>query len=216
MTITGAYPQTARNTPSRKSERATYDREAVHELLDEAYLCHLGFVVDGEPRVLPTLFVRVDEIVYLHASTGSRWALAARGDGIPVCLEVSVMDALILARSQMHHSANYRAVVAHGVARLVTDKEEKLASLAALIDKVGQGRSAHTRPPNAGELAQTAVLSLPLEDVSMKSRDAGVADDAEDLDLPYWAGVVPLRTVREPAVPDAGVTVPAPDYVTVS
>ena len=210
-----AYRQTARTTTTRHGERGSYDRDAVHALLDEQLLCHLGYVVDGAPRVLPTLIVRVGETIYLHGSTGATPLLGARRspDGLPVCVTVTAMDALVLARSQFNHSANYRSMVAHGTARLVTDAETKRAVLSALVEKVGAGRSAQSRPPTTAELAATAVLALDLDEVSLKRRAAGAMDEPEDLDLPYWAGVVPLRVTAGFGIPEAGVTAPAPDYV---
>src|SRR5690349_16934030 len=160
------YLKTARTTPTRLGDRASYDRELVHSVLDEAFVCHLGFVADGEPRVLPTLHARVGDVLYLHGSTGSRPMLAARGEGMPVCVTVTLIDGLVLARSQFHHSANYRSVVAHGLARLVTGDAEKRRVLSALVEKVAPGRSTDTRPPTDRELAQTAVLALPLREVS--------------------------------------------------
>jgi RimJ/RimL family protein N-acetyltransferase/nitroimidazol reductase NimA-like FMN-containing flavoprotein (pyridoxamine 5'-phosphate oxidase superfamily) len=208
------YAPTERTVPSRYPERATYQRDIAYELLDEAYVCHLGFVVDGEPRVLPTLFARVDDTVFVHGSTAARWPLAARaGDGLPVCLTVTAIDALVLARSQFHHSANYRSLVAYGTARLVTDEAAKRAAMTALVDKIGAGRSAHTRPPTPAELAKTAVLALPLDEVSVKRRTGDVADDPPDLALPYWAGIVPMLTTPGYAEPAEGVTAPLPGYL---
>ncbi|ROT32843.1 bifunctional pyridoxamine 5'-phosphate oxidase family protein/GNAT family N-acetyltransferase [Micromonospora sp. HM5-17] len=208
------YEKTHRTTANRDRGRISYRRAAVHELLDEAYHCHLGFVVEGEPRVLPTLHVRVGETLYLHGSTGSRPLLAARGNaGVPVCIVVTALDGLVCGRAHAHHSANYRSVVAHGTARLVTDEAEKRAVLTALVEKVGRGRAADSRPPTRRELAETAVLALPLREVSMKTRTGGAADEPEDHDLPYWAGVLPLRTVRGRPEPDPGVTAPLPDYL---
>jgi len=164
--VLAAYPASALTTPSRYPERATYERAAAHEVLDGAYVCHLGFVVDGAPRVLPTLFVRVGETVYLHGSTAATPWLAARQDGgLPVAVEVTEIDALVLARSQFHHSANYRSVVAHGVARLVTDEPTKRAAMSALVDKVGAtlassklaGHGAGVSP-RAASAIDTAVL----------------------------------------------------------
>lgn len=141
------YPQTALTTPHRYPERATYDRSDAHQMLDEAYVCHLGFVVDGAPRILPTLFVRVGETVYLHGSTAATPLLAARGPaGLPVTVAVTVVDGLVLARSQFHHSANYRSLVAHGTARLVTDVATKRAAMEALVDKVGLVLAARPAP----------------------------------------------------------------------
>ncbi|MDG4823702.1 bifunctional pyridoxamine 5'-phosphate oxidase family protein/GNAT family N-acetyltransferase [Asanoa sp. WMMD1127] len=207
------YAPTARTTATRTRDRMAYDADTVHAILDEAYHCAMGFVVDGEPRVLPTLHVRVGDTLYLHGSTGSRPLLAARGDGLPVCVTVTLLDALILARSQFHHSANYRSVVAHGVATLVTDETAKRAAMTALVDKLGAGRSGETRPPTKRELAETAVLALPLREVSARQRTGGVREEDYDLDLPHWAGVLPLRLTRGLPVPDAGVAVPLPAYL---
>ncbi|WFE49696.1 bifunctional pyridoxamine 5'-phosphate oxidase family protein/GNAT family N-acetyltransferase [Micromonospora sp. WMMD1155] len=207
------YPPTARTTPHRSRDRMSYDEAAAHAVLDEAYDCALGFTVDGRPRVLPTLHVRIGDTLYLHGSTGSRPLLAARGDGLPVCVAVTLLDGLVYARSQFHHSANYRSVVAHGTARLVTDEREKLAMLTALVEKVGSGRSTDTRPPSRRELAETAVLALPLREVSVRSRSGGVREDEADLHLPHWAGVLPLRLTAGQPEPAPGVTAPLPAFL---
>jgi uncharacterized protein len=208
------FPQTARTTASRERGRISYEQATAHAILDEAYLCHLGFVVDGEPRILPTLFARVDDTVYLHGSTGSRPLLAARtGDGLPVCVTVTLLDGIVYARSHFHHSANYRSVVAHGRAGLVSDVAEKRRALAALVEKVGSGRYADSRPPTRKELAETAVLALPLSEVSVKARVGPPVDDPGDHDLPYWAGVLPLRLTPGVPEPGAGTTVPVPAYL---
>jgi uncharacterized protein len=205
------YAQTHRTTASRSRGRMAYERATAHAILDEAYHCTLGFVVDGEPRVLPTLHVRVGETLYLHGSTGSRPLLAARGPaGLPVSVAVTQLDGIVYARSHFHHSANFRSVVAHGTARLVEGDHEKRTVLAALVEKVGRGRSAQSRPPTRKELAETAVLALPLREVSVKARTGGVVDEGDDLALPYWAGVVPMRLRPGLPEPDAGVTVPVP------
>src|SRR5690606_39165836 len=136
----------------------------------EAYHCHLGIIVDGEPRILPTLHVRVDDTLYVHGSTGSGPLLAARDAGLPVCVTVTHLDGLVLARSQFHHSANYRSVVVHGRGHLVTDAVAKEQVLAALVDKLAPGRAADTRGPTRRELAETAVLAIPLTEVSVKTR----------------------------------------------
>lgn len=207
------YARTPRTTALRDRGRVGYDRQRVHAILDEAYHCALAFVVDGEPRVLPTLHVRVGETVYLHGSTGSRPLLAARHADLPVCLSVTLLDGLVYGRSQFHHSANYRSVVAHGAARAVTDPTEKLAAMTALVAKVGSGRPADSRPPTRKELAETAVLALPLREVSVKARTGGVVDEPADLSLPHWAGVLPLRQVAGRPRPDAGVTAAVPAYL---
>ncbi|MFC4996636.1 bifunctional pyridoxamine 5'-phosphate oxidase family protein/GNAT family N-acetyltransferase [Dactylosporangium cerinum] len=194
-------------------ERASYDAGLVHSVLDEAYVCHLGFVVDGEPRVLPTLHARVGDVVYLHGSTGNRALLAARDGGLPICVTVTLLDGLVLARSQFHHSANYRSVVAHGTARLVTDPQERDLAFAALVDKIVPGRAADSRPPNPKEFAQTALLALPLREVSAKVRTGDPSDDAQDMQLPHWAGVVPLTLVAGTPRSAPDTLVPVPEYL---
>ncbi|MER5454207.1 bifunctional pyridoxamine 5'-phosphate oxidase family protein/GNAT family N-acetyltransferase [Micromonospora sp. NPDC002389] len=207
------YSPTPRTTASRSRERMSYDRDAAHAVLDEAYHCALAFTVDGEPRVLPTLHVRVGDTLYLHGSTGSRPLLAARGDGLPVCVAVTLLDGLVYARSQFHHSANYRSVIAHGTAHLVTDTDRRAEVFTALMEKIGTGRAAESRPPSRRELAETALLALPLREVSVRTRTGGVRDEPADLALPHWAGVVPLRLTAGPPQPDAGVTAPVPAYL---
>ncbi|MFC9510397.1 pyridoxamine 5'-phosphate oxidase family protein [Streptomyces sp. NPDC057002] len=201
-----AYTPTDRTVPTRSPDRASFDRELVHAVLDEAYICHLGFVRDGAPVVLPTLFARVGERLYVHGSTGSR-PLRAAGQadpGLPVCLTVTHVDELVLARSAFHHSINYRSVVVHGVAHDVTDPEEKRQALDALVDHVVPGRSADSRPANKKELAATAVLRLDLDEVSAKVHTGGVDDETEDLGLPHWAGLIPVRKSYGTPIPDPG------------
>jgi nitroimidazol reductase NimA-like FMN-containing flavoprotein (pyridoxamine 5'-phosphate oxidase superfamily) len=211
---TPEFPRTDRTIPSRLRDRASYERATAYAILDEAYFCHLGFVVGGEPRVLPTLHVRVDDRLYVHGSTGARPLLAARSaEGLPVCVTVTHLDGLVLARSQFHHSANYRSAVAHGRAHLVTAEHRKRAVLVALVDKIAAGRAADSRPPTRRELAETAVLELPLTEVSVKARVGGVNDDPEDLELEHWAGVVPLRLTPGVPQPAPGVTVATPAYL---
>jgi RimJ/RimL family protein N-acetyltransferase/nitroimidazol reductase NimA-like FMN-containing flavoprotein (pyridoxamine 5'-phosphate oxidase superfamily) len=211
--VTDLYQPTARTTATRSRDRMHYERETAHAILDEAYDCSVAYVVDGEPRVLPTLHVRVDDTLYLHASTGSRLGLQAREDGVPVAVSVTLLDGIVYARSQFDHSANYRSVVAHGRASPVTDEIEKSAAMRALVERVGPGRSEDSRPPTAKELATTTVLALPLVEVSVRIRAGGVVDDPEDAALPHWAGVLPLRRVAGPPEPDAGVNGPPPAYL---
>ncbi|MFC7884583.1 pyridoxamine 5'-phosphate oxidase family protein [Streptomyces sp. NPDC057376] len=201
-----AYPPTDRTVPTRSPERASYDKELVHSILDEGYVCHLGFVRDGAPVVLPTLYGRVGERLYVHGSTGSRplRMTGAADPGLPVCLTVTHVDALVLARSAFHHSMNYRSVVVHGTAYDVTDPEEKRTALDALVDHVVPGRSRDSRPANKKELAATAVIRLDLNEVSAKLRTGGVNDEPEDLALPHWAGLVPLRKGYDAPVADPG------------
>ncbi|WP_405495242.1 pyridoxamine 5'-phosphate oxidase family protein [Streptomyces sp. NBC_00096] len=211
------YAPTDRTVPTRSRDRARYDRETVHSILDQAYLCHLGFVRDGAPVVLPTLFGRVGETLYVHGSTGSRPLLAAgKADpGLAVCLTVTHVDGLVLARSAFHHSINYRSVVVHGTAYEVTDPDERRMALDALVDHVVPGRSADSRPANARELAATAVIRLDLNEVSAKLRTGGPSDDPEDLGLPFWSGVVPVAPAYGTPVPAADLTpgTATPDYL---
>ncbi|MEU8531272.1 MULTISPECIES: pyridoxamine 5'-phosphate oxidase family protein [Streptomyces] len=211
-----AYEPTERTVPSRNRRRASYDRELVHSILDEAYVCHLGFVRDGAPVVLPTLYGRIGERLYVHGSTGSRPARMA-DPGLAVCLTVTHVDGLVLARSAFHHSINYRSVVVHGTAHQVTDPDELREALDALVDQVVPGRSYDSRPANAKELAATAVLRLDLDEVSAKVRAGGPNDEPEDLDLPHWTGVVPVATRYGAPVPADGLdpAVAVPDYLTV-
>ncbi|WP_407563418.1 pyridoxamine 5'-phosphate oxidase family protein [Streptomyces sp. 184] len=206
-TTPAAYRPTDRTVPTRSRERATYDREAVHSVLDAGYVCHLGFVRDGRPVVLPTLYARVGEQLYVHGSTGSR-PLRTTGrhedTGLPVCLTVTHVDGLVLARSAFHHSINYRSAVVHGDAYPVTDPGERTRALDAIVDHVLPGRSADSRRANAKELAKTAVIRLAIEEVSVKARTGGPNDEPEDLELPYWTGVVPVA-------PAYGAPVPADD-----
>lgn len=190
--MTASYPRTDRTSPTRNADRVSYDKAAVHAVLDEALICHVGFVVDGRPVVLPQLYARVGDVLYLHGSTGARALRTAREDGLPVCVTVTLTDGLVLARSAFHHSIDYRAVVAHGTAVPVDDPDEKAAALTALVEAVAPGRSARTRGPSRKELAATEVLRLELAEVSLKARTGGPVDDPDDLDLPHWAGVLPL------------------------
>jgi nitroimidazol reductase NimA-like FMN-containing flavoprotein (pyridoxamine 5'-phosphate oxidase superfamily) len=209
-----AYLPTPHTTPTRYRERARYDRETVHRVLDQALICHLGYVSAGRPVVLPTMHTRLDETLYLHGSTGSGPMLAARAStGLPVCVTVTVVDALVLARAAAHHSVNYRSVVVMGTAHLVEDPQQKMAVLQALVDRVLLGRAADSRAPDARELAATAVLTLDLVEVSAKVRTGGPVDDPDDAVLPHWAGIVPLTLAAGAPIPaselDPATAVPA-------
>ncbi|WP_405560013.1 pyridoxamine 5'-phosphate oxidase family protein [Streptomyces sp. NBC_01180] len=211
------YVPTARTVPTRSRERASYDRELVHSVLDEGYVCHLGFLRDGAPVVLPTLYARVGERLYVHGSTGSR-PLRAAGEADPniaVCLTVTHVDGLVLARSAFHHSINYRSVVVHGTARQVTATDERRTALDAIVEQAVPGRSHDSRPANAKELAATAVVRLDLDEVSAKVRTGGPNDEPEDLALPYWSGVVPVSRGYGAPVPsdDLDPTITLPDYL---
>jgi nitroimidazol reductase NimA-like FMN-containing flavoprotein (pyridoxamine 5'-phosphate oxidase superfamily) len=199
------YNQTRATTPSRHADRASYDAESVHQILDEALLCHVAFVADELPQVLPMLFVRLGSVVFVHSSTGAQIARkAAHEAGTEVALETTIVDALVLARSAFNHSANYRSVVVHGRAALVRDAEVKQEVLEALMEKLVPGRTAGVRGPTEAELRQTALLALPLVEVSAKIRSGPPVDEPEDLSLEHWAGLWPLRIVH-------GTPQPSPD-----
>lgn len=205
MSEPAPYRPTERTVPTRSRERASYDRELVHAILDEGYLCHLGFVRDGAPVVLPTLYTRVGERLYVHGSTGSRpLRMTDEAEpGLPVCLTVTHVDGLVLARSAFHHSINYRSVVVHGTAHAVTGDEERATALDAIVEQAVPGRAADSRRANAKELAATAVISLDLEEVSAKVRTGDPSDEPEDIGLPYWTGIVPVSTHRGTPIPAA-------------
>ncbi|MBL7489496.1 pyridoxamine 5'-phosphate oxidase family protein [Frankia sp. AgB1.9] len=199
-------------SPTRYRERFVADRAAAHAVLDEALFCHVGVVVDGRPHVLPTLHARVDDTLYVHGSSAARILATARSGPLSVCVTVSLLDGLVIARSAFHHSLNYRSVVVHGAARLVTDAEEKSRMLDALVDRVGTARSAQCRPPTAKELAATSVLAVDLAaettDVALKVRTGGPLDDEADLELGHWAGVVPVRLVAGSPEPACDLPIP--------
>jgi uncharacterized protein len=196
---TDHYRRTERTRARRLPERAAYDRATVHAILDEGFICHVGFVVDGQPFVVPTGYARVGETVYLHGSTGSRLGLRP---GMDVCVTVTLLDGLVLARSAFHHSMNYRSVMAIGRTRPVRGPEEKETALRALVEHIVPGRSDEVRGGDRRELAATAVLAVPLDEVSAKVRTGPPVDDEPDYDLPIWAGVLPLRQVADAPVPD--------------
>jgi uncharacterized protein len=212
-----AYVPTPRTTPTRYRERAGYDRDAVHAILDEALVCHLGYVSPGGPVVLPTTHARLGETLYLHGSTGSGPMLAAKAtpEGLPVCVTVTLVDGLVLARAAMHHSVNFRSVVVHGAARVVEDPAEKVRALRCLLDHIRPGRADDCRTPNPRELAATGVLAVDLVEVSAKVRTGAPVDDPEDRALPHWAGVVPLKLTAGTPVPagDLDPATPLPAYL---
>ena len=198
--IMSTFTPTARTQVKRLPKRAAYDRDTVFNILDEAFVCHVGFVADGQPFVIPTNFGRSGETIYLHGSAASRM-LRTLSEGLPVCVTVTLADGLVLARSAFHHSVNYRSVVVLGTARLVDDPSEKMEALRLFTEHIMKGRWEEIRWPTEQELKATTVLALPLEEVSAKVRTGGPIDDEEDYSLPVWAGVLPLPVV--PAVPIA-------------
>jgi nitroimidazol reductase NimA-like FMN-containing flavoprotein (pyridoxamine 5'-phosphate oxidase superfamily) len=189
--------QTDRTRVRRLAERGSFDRDLANSIIDEAYVAHVGFVVDGTPRVLPMTYGRDGEVLYLHGAVGN--AMLRASAGAEVCVTITLLDGLVLARSAFHHSMNYRSVVLLGAAQKVDDEEEKLRAFDVLVDHVLPGRSAVARPSDPSELRATLVLKLPIEEGSAKVRSGGAIDDDADLGLAVWAGVIPLRlTPGEP------------------
>jgi uncharacterized protein len=205
---------TPRTRLVREADRAVYDREAVYRILDEGFICHVGFSVDGQPFVIPTSFGRKDANLYIHGSAASRM-LRQMKEGVAVCVTVTLLDGLVLARSVFNHSMNYRSVVILGKATLVDDPEEKLAALRLLSEHILPGRWDDSRQPNERELRATSVLRVPIEEFSAKVRVGPPIDDAEDYSFPTWAGVVPLEVkVGEPiGDPKLDPTREVPPYV---
>ncbi|HYD32608.1 MAG TPA: pyridoxamine 5'-phosphate oxidase family protein [Azospirillaceae bacterium] len=196
-----AYSPTPRTQLKRLPTRGSHDRAVVHAILDEAPLCHVGFVRGGSPVVIPTTHWRMGEELFIHMANKSHM-MRELLDGAEACVTVSLIDGWVLARSAFHHSVNYRSVVVFGRPRLVTDAAEKRAAFDALIEKIAPGRSAEVRPPNEVEMRATAVLAFPLDEVSAKTRSGPPKDDAEDMTVPVWAGVVPLSLAAGTPIPD--------------
>jgi len=195
-------PQTPRTTLKRLPQRGYYDRELIEQILDEGFICHVGFAVDGQPFVIPTGYARVGDSLVIHGSQASRM-LRTLGQGIDVCVTVTLIDGLVLARSAFNHSMNYRSVVVFGRATVIEDPAAKLATLRALSEQMIPGRWDDVREPSERELQQTTVLSLPLTEASAKVRTGPPLDDEDDYERSVWAGVIPLSLVAEPPVNDA-------------
>ena len=207
------FNPTAKTTLKRLPKRGVFDRVVVHQILDEAFICHVGFVVDGQPFVIPTGYARVGDTIYIHGSAASRM-LRSLAEGIEVCVTVTLLDGLVLARTAFHHSVNYRSVMILGRATLIEDAEEKMAALKAFTEQVVQGRWDDVRWPNEQELKATSVLRLPLAEVSTKVRTGPPLDDEEDMSLPVWAGVIPLHLAASAPLtaPDLRAALVPPDY----
>ena len=199
-----ALQVTDRTRVRRHPERGVFDRAALYTILDEGFVCHVAFAVDGQPYAIPTGYARLGDALYLHGSATSRM-VRQLSSGLGVCVTVTLVDGLVLARSAFHHSMNYRSAVVLGRARLVTDRDEKYAALRAFTDQVVPGRWGEVRPITEPELKGTAVLALPIEEASVKVRTGPPLDDGDDLAWPVWAGVVPLVTTAGDLVPDAHV-----------
>lgn len=205
---------TPRTTVQRNKKRARTERDDLYAVLDAGVICHLGVLVEGTPRVVPTLYGRIDDTLYLHGSTGARSLRAALA--ADVCVTVTHLDGLVLARSVFHHSVNYRSAMIYGRARLVEDPEEQLAGLRAIVEQIAPGQWDAARRPTRKELAATAVLALSLREASVKARQGPPVDDEEDYELPVWAGVLPRRTGWGAPQPDPALRpgIDVPEHVT--
>jgi nitroimidazol reductase NimA-like FMN-containing flavoprotein (pyridoxamine 5'-phosphate oxidase superfamily) len=196
------YTPTSRTRLVREADRAVYDRESAYRILDEGFLCHVGFVADGQPFVIPTSYGRKDDSLFIHGSAASRMLRQVK-EGVPVCITVTLLDGLVLARSIFNHSMNYRSVVVLGKATLVDDPTEKIEALRLLSEHIIPGRWADSRQPNERELKATSILRVPIVEFSAKVRKGPVVDDEEDYSFPTWAGVVPLEMVAGEPVDDS-------------
>ena len=207
------FPPTSRTRVVREANRAVYDRETIYQILDAAFVCHVGFSADGQPFVIPTMFARVGDAIFLHGSAASRM-LRGLGDGLPVCITVTLIDGLVLARSVFNHSMNYRSVVTLGLATLIQEPSEKLQALRAFTEKLIPGRWNDARQPNEQELKATSILKLPLTEVSAKVRTGAVEDDTEDYALNVWAGIIPMHLVFDAPQRDdrCDPAIPTPAY----
>ena len=214
--MSGVPAPSERSTLRRLPERGSYDREVIDAILDEGWVCHVGIVVEGSPIVIPTLYARDGDSVLFHGSAASRTLRHARQEGVEVCLTVTLVDGLVLARSGFHHSMNYRSVVIFGKAVAVTDEDEKAAALDHLVDVLAPGQREAIRPMTRNEIKGTLVLRLPLDEASAKVRSGGPKDDPEDYDLPIWAGVLPIVTSYGDPITDPDLThdIPVPDHIT--
>ena len=208
------FPPTSRTRVVREANRAVYDREAIYQILDEAFVCHVGFTSGGQPFVIPTMFARVGDAIFFHGSAASRM-LRGLADELPVCITVTLVDGLVLARSVFNHSMNYRSVVALGLATPIEEPSEKLQALRAFTEKLIPGRWNDARQPNEQELKATSILKLPLAEVSAKVRTGAVEDDAEDYALKVWAGIIPMHLVVDAPQRDdrCNPAIPTPAYV---
>ena len=207
------FPQTDRTKLKRLPKRGHFDRETVYAILDEGFICHVGFAVEGQPFVIPTGYARVDDKLYIHGSQASRM-LRSLSNGLDACVTVTIVDGLVLARSAFHHSMNYRSVLVFGHATVVDDSKEKYDALVALSEHIVRGRWADVREPNEQEMVQTTVLCLPIEEASAKIRTGPPLDDEADYALPMWAGIIPLKLIAEQPINDPRLSaeIPIPEY----
>ena len=208
------FTKVDRNRIQRLPKRGHYDRETVYRILDEALICHVGFVEKGQPYVIPTNFARMDDTIVLHGAKASR-LLKRIEAGHPICVEATIVDGLVLARAVFHHSMNYRSVVLFGKGRLLEEEQEKLAALKAITNHLIPGRWAEVRPPNRKEMNATRVVSIKITDASAKVRVGAPIDEQDDYALPVWAGVLPLQEAPLSPVRDEILAedIPVPEYI---
>lgn len=208
------FTQTEKNRIKRLPKRGHYDRETIYRILDEALICHVGFVEEGQPYVIPTNFARMEDSLILHGARASRLLKHVEA-GHPVCVEATIVDGLVLARSVFHHSINYRSVVLFGKGRPVEDEGEKLSALKAVTEHILPGRWQEARLPNSKELNATRVVAIRIDEASAKVRMGPPVDEEEDYGMPVWAGVLPLREQPQPPVRDELLAedLPLPDYI---
>lgn len=205
---------TQRTRVVREPQRGVYDRDVVNRILDEGFICHVGFSVDGQPFVIPTSYGRHEDVLYIHGSAASRMLRNVSG-GIPMCVTVTLLDGLVLARSIFNHSMNYRSVVVLGKGIAIEDREEKLNALRSLSEHIIPGRWNEIRQPNEKEMKATTILRVPIQEFSAKVREGPVVDDEEDYAFPVWAGVLPLKVVTGEPINDSRLDekIPIPEYV---
>jgi len=207
-------PPTQRTRVIREPQRGVYDRDVANRILDEGFICHVGFSIDGQPFVIPTSYVRHEDVLYIHGSAASRMLRNVSG-GIPMCVTVTLLDGLVLARSIFNHSMNYRSVVVLGTGTAIEDREEKLSALRLLSEHIVPGRWDEIRQPNEKELKATTILRVPIQEFSAKVREGPVVDDEEDYVFPVWAGVLPLNVVPGEPIADSRLAddIGVPDYI---
>lgn len=208
------FPKTERNQVRRIAKRGKYDRKTIYKILDEGFVCHAGFVVEGQPFIIPTLYARSGDSIFIHGSAVSRM-LKNLSEGVKVCVSVTLVDGLVLARSAFHHSINYRSVVVFGTGRLIESDEEKLSALKTISENALPGRFEDSRPPTQKELNVTSVIKIEIEEASAKIREGDPIDDDKDYDLDFWAGVLPIETRFGEPIADAKLDeeIELPDYL---
>lgn len=208
------FTKSPRSKLERSPKRGSYDQESIFRIIDAAPICHVGFSMGGQPFVIPTIHARQDDVLFFHGSTQSR-LIQAIASGQPICATFTFLDGIVVARSAMHHSMNYRSVVAFGSGRFITDLEQKTEAFRLTVEKLLPGRWNECRQPNDAEEKATAIVALTIEEASLKERSGPPSDVESDYALPYWAGVIPMRQTADEAIPDPRLpqTVPIPEHI---